>query len=119
MFTKKAQVSTELIVAVSILLALLIVILLFSANMRMQSDILKEKSESVKICYSLASLLSKANTQNYSVTLFQLDKNTNISGNVIKIGDNSCNFFGSLPNINLTEGTIEIKNKTNLEVKNV
>lgn len=116
---KKAQVSTEIILAVSVMLFLLILVLLFSANMRMQSDLLKEKSESVKLCYSLAALLSKANAQNYSTSLFQLEKDANISGNMIKIGNISCNFFGNLPNTNLGNGTIEIKNKSGLEVKNV
>lgn len=119
MFGKKAQVSTETVFAVSIALLLLVMVLLFASNMRMQSDILKNKSESSKVCYSLAGLLSKANTQNFSKAEFLLDRALTISGNNIFSGDVSCKFFGTLPNVSLVAGTIEIKKTNQLEVKNV
>jgi len=119
MFYNKAQISTEAIISMSLLLLLLLMILLFVANMRMQSDIMNEKSESTKECYSLAALLSKANAQNYSEITFMLNKDVFISGNKIKIGEVSCNFFGTMPDTSIVAGNVEITKKSILEVKNV
>ena len=104
----RAQISTEALVAVVIILLLAVVISIFALQESNEAALLSESALSKQCCENLASIIYLLSNSNAKPSIvFELDANALISSGTISIGSYYCDFLGNAQSIALHSGSVK------------
>ena len=104
----KAQVSTEVVVAVAVVLLTAVVISVFASQRSSDVFQLSEIAASKNSCERLSSIIySVSNSNAKARVVFDLDANASIFNGLIGVGEYYCSFLGTVQDSNLSAGRFE------------
>jgi hypothetical protein len=106
--TPRGQVSTEMLIAVIIVLFLFVIVQLFIEQTKQDAQRNQQNVQEDEVCAKLSTIITyMSSNPPYTETTLELLLDTNIVNGSIFVGDSFCGFLGRAQNVQLYPGVIK------------
>lgn len=104
----RAQVSTEMLIAIIIVLFLFVIVQLFIEQTKQDAQRNQQNVQEDEVCTKLSTIITyMSSNPPYTETIFELLLDTNVINGRIFVGDSFCSFLGRAQNIQLYPGKVK------------
>ncbi len=104
----RAQVSTEMLIAIIMVLFLFLIVQLFIEQTKQDAQRNQQNVQEDEVCTKLSTIITyMSSNPPYTETIFELLLDTNVINGRIFVGDKFCGFLGRAQNVQLYPGMIK------------